>query len=139
MKLLFDANLSRHIMVHVEDLFPASAHVSALGPAPEDIEIWRFAAANGFIVATKDSDFYRISMTWGIPPEVMWLRMGNAGTRVVADTCVPGRSAGALRAGVAGVARRTGWTRVPFSSHAIPDIRAAARIPGTHGIGNVVS
>jgi predicted nuclease of predicted toxin-antitoxin system len=86
LKLLFDANLSRHLVQHIADLFPGSVHVSLLGAEPEDIEIWDYAAANGFVVVTKDSDFYRMSMVWGAPPKVIWLKLGNAGSRVVADT-----------------------------------------------------
>lgn len=86
MKLLFDANLSRHLVQHIDDLFPGSAHVSILGADPEDIEIWNHAGANGFVVVTKDSDFYRMSVAWGPPPKVIWLRLGNAGSRVVVKT-----------------------------------------------------
>lgn len=57
-----------------------------LGAEPEDMEIWHYAAANGFTVVTKDSDFYRMSMAWGPPPKVIWLRLGNAGSRIVVET-----------------------------------------------------
>jgi predicted nuclease of predicted toxin-antitoxin system len=84
-KLFFDANLSRRVVPHIEDLFPNSAHASILGAEPEDIEIWHYAAANGFTVVTKDSDFYRMSLAWGPPPKVIWLRLGNAGSRIVVE------------------------------------------------------
>ena len=86
MKLLFDANLSRHLVHHLDDLFAGSAHVSDLGAAPDDIEIWRYAAALGYVIVSKDSDFYRMSMVWGAPPKVVWLRHGNAGSQVVIAT-----------------------------------------------------
>ncbi len=72
-------------MAHVVDLFPGSAHASVLGGAPEDRAIWDFAATEGFAVVTKDSDFYRMSVAWGAPPKVIWLRIGNAGSRAVVD------------------------------------------------------
>ena len=80
---MFDANLWRHLIGHLDDVYPGSAHASVLGAAPEDIEIWEHAKANGFVVATKDSDFYRMSMAWGPPPEVVWLRLGNSTTHAV--------------------------------------------------------
>lgn len=33
MKLLFDQNLSRHLVGHLRDVFPDSAHVALLGLA----------------------------------------------------------------------------------------------------------
>ena len=83
MRLLFDANLSRHLIGHLTDAYPGSAHASVLGPEPEDIEIWEYAKTKGFVVVTKDSDFYRMSMAWGPPPKVIWLRIGNSTTSAV--------------------------------------------------------
>ena len=75
MKLLFDENLSPQLAKSLRDLFPGSLHVAdcALGGA-DDAEIWRFAEENGFIIASKDSDFYDRSALYGSPPGVIWLR-----------------------------------------------------------------
>jgi predicted nuclease of predicted toxin-antitoxin system len=80
---MLDANLSRRLVPLFSDVFPGSVHASILGPAPEDEAIWDYAKTNGFIVVSKDSDFYRLSVAWGAPPKVVWLRIGNGPTRFV--------------------------------------------------------
>lgn len=48
MRLLFDQNLSRHLVGHLRDVFPESEHVTALGlDAATDQEIWRYAREEG--------------------------------------------------------------------------------------------
>jgi predicted nuclease of predicted toxin-antitoxin system len=51
----------------------------------DDIAIWQYAAANGLVIVSKDSDFYQRSLLFGSPPKVVWLRVGNCSTRQVAD------------------------------------------------------
>ena len=84
MRLLFDANLSRRLIGTLAAEFPQSAHASAIGANPGDDEIWRHAKTHDLVIVSKDSDFYRMSMVWGAPPKVIWLRVGNAGTAAVA-------------------------------------------------------
>ncbi len=75
MKLLFDENLSRKLIPRLSDLYPASAHVVALGLSESpDQAIWQFAKTEGFMVVTTDADFYEMAMTSGPPPKVVWLR-----------------------------------------------------------------
>ncbi len=85
MKLLFDENLS-HRLVHVlEDTYPGSAHVRDLGLlGAADRLIWKVAADQGFLLTSKDTDFYQRSLVHGAPPKVIWLRVGNASTAGVA-------------------------------------------------------
>lgn len=81
MKLLFDQNLSRHLVGHLRDVFPDSAHVTLLGLAEAtDAEVWAFAGANGYIVVSKDSDFRQLAFLHGPPPKIVWLRLGNVTT-----------------------------------------------------------
>ncbi len=42
-----------------------------------DDDLWRFAAKNGYILVSKDSDFYQRSVLYGPPPKFVWLRIGN--------------------------------------------------------------
>ena len=87
MKLLFDQNLSRHLVGHVRDVFPDSNHVALLGLAEAtDAEVWAYAGANGFIVVSKDSDFRQLAFLHGPLPKVVWLRLGNVTTVDVATT-----------------------------------------------------
>ena len=81
MKLLFDQNLAPALARNLSDLFPNSAHVATLGldTAPDD-QIWTYAAANGFVIVTKDADYNNMSVVRGHPPKVLWLLLGNCTT-----------------------------------------------------------
>ena len=82
MKLLFDENLSRKLVVRLAELYPESAHVVEfdLLESP-DREIWEFAKANAVIIAITDSEFYELATTIGPPPKVVWLRRWTHPTR----------------------------------------------------------
>jgi predicted nuclease of predicted toxin-antitoxin system len=80
-KLLFDENLSPKLVRRVADLFPDSAHVHDLGlGAAEDRDVWQLALARGFVIVSKDLDFYDRSILHGSPPKLLWLRTGNCST-----------------------------------------------------------
>jgi predicted nuclease of predicted toxin-antitoxin system len=86
MKLLFDENLSDRVVPLILDLFPDSAHVKTLGfMHSDDDAIWKFAAAHGFAIVSKDSDFHQRSLVYGPPPKFVFLRVGNCPTRQILD------------------------------------------------------
>lgn len=86
MKLLFDQNLSHHLLTRLADVFPGAEHVRQVGLArATDDEVWRFAASNGFTIVSKDSDFHQRSLTLGPPPKVVWLRIGNGSTAEIEE------------------------------------------------------
>jgi predicted nuclease of predicted toxin-antitoxin system len=66
--------------------FPGSVHAIAvgLGGAP-DRALWVRAAADGFVLLTKDEDFHRLSVVHGAPPKVVCIMLGNGPTREVAQ------------------------------------------------------
>jgi predicted nuclease of predicted toxin-antitoxin system len=81
MKLLFDANLSPALVASLNDLFPGSSHVFYHGDiAADDRAIWALAKQDGFLIATKDTDFLDLSLLQGSPPKVVLLRVGNVET-----------------------------------------------------------
>ncbi len=84
MRLLFDENLSPKLVAALADVFPDSAHVDrvGLGSVP-DSDVWEYAKAQGFILASKDSDFYDKSALYGQPPKVIWIRRGNCSNRQI--------------------------------------------------------
>jgi predicted nuclease of predicted toxin-antitoxin system len=57
--------------VHVSDV--------ALAPAP-DRAIWTHAQDHGLVIVSKDEDFHRLSVLYGPPPKVIWIRLGNCST-----------------------------------------------------------
>jgi len=79
MKLLLDANLSWRLAVPLSAQFGECIHVNQTKlPKPaKDTEIWDYAAVNGYIIITKDSDFLNLFETRGYPPKVILLRVGN--------------------------------------------------------------
>ena len=85
MKLLFDQNLSPKLVNHSATEFPGSVHVITIGlDAAPDPTLWAYAAANGYIIASKDSDFQQRAMMLGHPPKVIWIRLGNCPTADIA-------------------------------------------------------
>lgn len=86
MKLLFDNNLSVKLPQLLQAHFPHSKHVFDLNISHfSDHEIWEFAAKNNFSILSKDKDFYYLSNTFGSPPKVIWLTLGNCRNKEVVD------------------------------------------------------
>lgn len=44
-----------------------------------------YAAERGFLLVSKDTDFYDRSVLYGAPPKVIWLRIGNSTVAETAD------------------------------------------------------
>ena len=85
MKLLFDENLSFRLVQALADAYPGSTHVREVGLlGAEDRRIWTYAAEHGFMLVSKDTDFYQRSLLYGAPPKVIWLRVGNGPTSIIA-------------------------------------------------------
>lgn len=93
MKLLFDQNLSHRLVSQLAIEFPASTHVRDVGlNTSSDPDVWKYAAANGFVIVSKDVDFQQRALLFGYPPKVIWVRIGNCSTGTVA-TLLRGRLA----------------------------------------------
>jgi predicted nuclease of predicted toxin-antitoxin system len=83
-KLLFDENLSPKLPRLLADLFPDSLHVRDVGmKATDDPVVWDYAKDNDFMIVSKDADMHDLSLVFGNPPKVIWLRLGNCSTRQV--------------------------------------------------------
>lgn len=81
MKLLIDENLSAHLPKLLSDCYPDSVHVRDLDmKSAPDSDVWSYAAANGYVIVTKDADFRNRSYVLGFPPKVIWIRLGNCST-----------------------------------------------------------
>ena len=86
MKLLFDENLSPVLPRLLTDLFPNSVHVRNVGmKATDDPIVWNYAKDNNCIIVSKDVDMHDLSLVFGNPPKVVWLRLGNCSTRQVEE------------------------------------------------------
>ena len=81
MKLLLDQNISARLVETLLLHFPESRHVSRLGlGSATDLQIWDHARSNGFAIVSRDADFHHMSVLYGAPPKIVWLRLGNCST-----------------------------------------------------------
>lgn len=82
MKLLLDQNISYRLVRKIESQFPGTQQLRKIGlDNKPDKEIWDFAKKEGFVLVTFDSDFYDLSLTYGHPPKLIWLKTGNMTTK----------------------------------------------------------
>ena len=78
MKLLLDENLSRRIVPFIQAAYPDSTQVALVGLENTDDKIIRqYAIDHDFIIVTKDADYYDMTVLYGQPPKIVWLKMGN--------------------------------------------------------------
>jgi predicted nuclease of predicted toxin-antitoxin system len=84
--LLLDENLSPRLVAKLAREFSGIAHVTQFNLlGMPDIEIWRFAGEQGYCVVSTDSDFNQLAFVHGAPPQVIWLRLGDATTDEIAS------------------------------------------------------
>jgi predicted nuclease of predicted toxin-antitoxin system len=84
LKLLFDENLAPSLALILADIFPQSQHVARIGlGAVSDREVWEYAKAHHYTLVSKDSDFHELSLLYGSPPKVVWIRRGNCSTKQI--------------------------------------------------------
>jgi len=94
MKLLLDENLSRRIIPFLQSDFPGSSQVVLEGlEQATDWQVWEYAKDQHYIIVTKDSDFYDLSLLHGTPPKVVWLQTGNASKSKVMQLLLENREA----------------------------------------------
>jgi predicted nuclease of predicted toxin-antitoxin system len=78
MQLLFDQNISYRLISKLQDSFFNCKHVNDVGLCnANDIQIWEFAKKENFVIVTFDSDYFDMSLIYGTPPKIIWLRTGN--------------------------------------------------------------
>jgi predicted nuclease of predicted toxin-antitoxin system len=73
--------LSARFVAALADMYPGSTHVESVGLlGAADQAIWEYARENGLILVSKDEDFHRMSVLFGPPPKMIWIRLGNCST-----------------------------------------------------------
>jgi len=89
MKLLFDQNISYRIVSLVSNKYPEAKHINQVGlEDATDNSIWNFAKEYDYTIVTFDSDYYDLSIIRGCPPKIIWLRIGNTSTKMVAKVLI---------------------------------------------------
>ena len=51
--------------------------------ATDDPIVWDSAKDNNLMIVSKDANMHDISLVFGNPPKVIWLRLGNCSTQQV--------------------------------------------------------
>ena len=86
MKLLLDENISYRVANKLKSDYSKLSHVKFNNLSKtDDKQIWNFAKKEGYTIVTNDSDFNDMSLIFGFPPKVIWLRTGNTSTKHIAD------------------------------------------------------
>jgi predicted nuclease of predicted toxin-antitoxin system len=84
-KLLLDENLSPRLVRLLARTYAQVDHIDTLGlRGRSDQEVWERAAADGYVLVSKDDDFRQLSFLHGAPPKVVWLAVGDASTDTIA-------------------------------------------------------
>ena len=87
MKILLDANISYKLCKKLTPIFGECDHVDLIGlnvPA-QDIDIWKYAKDNGYIIITKDDDFMNLLEIKGFPPKIVLLKTGNSSSKALME------------------------------------------------------
>lgn len=93
MKLLLDENLSRRLVPFLLQDFPDTTQVALLGmERASDQTLWEYARDNGYVIVTKDSDYYDLSLLHGAPPKVIWLKLGNVNKAIITKKLLDNRA-----------------------------------------------
>jgi len=92
MKLLLDENLSRRVVPFIQQDYPDSSQISLLNMEHStDKEIWDYAKSQGYTIVTKDADFLDMSLLYGQPPKIIWLKIGNQSKAVMINALMENR------------------------------------------------
>ncbi|WP_370660438.1 DUF5615 family PIN-like protein [Massilia agilis] len=79
MRLLIDNQLPAALARYLQSRGWDAIHVSDVGlECSADSVIWRYATDHNLVIVTKDQDFQMIAQRQTqIPPQVLWVRLGN--------------------------------------------------------------
>jgi len=94
MKLLLDENLSRRVVPFLQNDYPGSSQVALVGlETASDLDIWKYAQQNGFVIVTRDADFYELSLHQpDNAPRIIWLRVANVSKNEVLKLLLDNKS-----------------------------------------------
>ena len=78
MTYLIDNQLPVGLVRHLRSHGLQASHVADCGlDRASDQEIWDYAAANGYVIVSKDEDFFHLSGADTNGPPLVWVRLGN--------------------------------------------------------------
>ena len=93
MSFILDQNISYRVIGLISKYFTNVKHVRQLGLVDaSDEEIWLYAKLNECTIITFDSDFIDFAILRNAPPQIIWLRFGNASNNKIADKLIANSS-----------------------------------------------
>lgn len=89
MKRLLDQNLSFRIVEQLSSYYSGSPQVKLLKmDTASDQQIWLYAKKHNFVIVTKDSDSHELSLLYGAPPKIIWLKCGNRSSSYISNLLI---------------------------------------------------
>jgi predicted nuclease of predicted toxin-antitoxin system len=87
MKVLIDQNISHRILTFIQNDLYNFEHVRNVGlKDANDYEIFMYARNNNFdSILTLDEDFQFLLLTQNQPPKIIWIKVGNCPTKILAE------------------------------------------------------
>ena len=86
MKFLIDAQLPPALAVQLRAAGHAAVHVTDVLPGnAADIALLDHAVAQGQVIVSKDADFVQLAAQARLPVQLLWVRLGNCGNRLLVD------------------------------------------------------
>ncbi|MBP9838205.1 MAG: DUF5615 family PIN-like protein [Proteobacteria bacterium] len=86
MKFLIDNQLPRNLTTFIRSKGYDSKHVSEIGlSSARDIEIYRYAVLNDYIIISKDEDFFHLVNNSKDVIQLLWVRLGNCRSKFLND------------------------------------------------------
>ena len=90
LRFLVDAQLPPALARWLAEQGHEAEHVYDIGLASaSDRRIWDYAARQNAVIVTKDEDFVALRTVATLGPAVVWIRIGNAGTRTLIERLAP--------------------------------------------------
>ena len=89
MRFLFDQNISHRILKLLPENYSDSTTIKKEGLInATDRQIWEFAKKYNYIIVTQDSDFNGLTLLYGFPPKIIWIRTENIKTQAIINILI---------------------------------------------------
>ena len=92
LKFLLDENISKRIIHLIQADLKQVDHLlsnqTGLIAPISDHAVWKFAKEQGYHILTRDEDFIKLSLLYGLPPKVICLNIGNTTNQQLAEIII---------------------------------------------------
>ena len=86
---LLDQNIPPGLIRRVEHVFNNMKYAEDCGlHNATDTDIWKYAQVHQMSIITRDKDFFDLCTLRGFPPKIIWIRLGNIKTQMMAESLI---------------------------------------------------